>query len=66
MRFKVNDEPVELPEGSSIDDLAKANNLPEKGVAIAVNNEMVPLTQWKGKVIAEGDDIIIIRAVCGG
>ncbi|MBQ0029929.1 MAG: sulfur carrier protein ThiS [Bacteroidales bacterium] len=66
MRFKVNDEPVELPEGSSIDDLAKANNLPEKGVAIAVNNEMVPLSQWKGKVIAEGDDIIIIRAVCGG
>ncbi len=66
MKFKVNDESVEMQDGISVADLAKANNLPEKGVAIAVNNEMVPQIQWANKVIAEGDDIIIIRAVCGG
>ena len=36
------------------------------GVAVAVNNAMVPRTEWATRTLAEGDDIVILKAFCGG
>lgn len=66
MKIKVNDETVELKDGSTVQDLAVEKQLPEKGIAIAVNNDMVTRSEWQNRVLNEGDDVIIIRAVCGG
>lgn len=46
--------------------LAEELSLPEKGVAMAVGNRMVPRTEWAGTPVAEGDSIVIIKAACGG
>ncbi len=66
MNIIVNGDKVELAEGASVKQLAENQNLPEKGVAVAVNNDMVPRTEWENRILKEGDDIIIIKAVCGG
>ena len=66
MNIVVNGEKVEVPGGASVKLLADMQNLPDKGVAVAVNNDMVPRTEWENRLLNEGDDVIIIRAVCGG
>lgn len=66
MMITVNDEPFEIPSGSSLSDLALLKQLPDKGVAVAVNNNMVTRAEWQNRILAPGDDVVIIRAVCGG
>lgn len=50
----------------SLLELATELSLPEKGVAVAVNNKMVTRTEWGNSVLREGDNVVIIKAVCGG
>ena len=66
MDIKVNGEVVSLNEGNMLSDLAVQLNLPKNGVAVAVNQEMVPRENWNGFSLKENDEIIIITAVCGG
>lgn len=47
-------------------ELAEEMNLPEKGVAVAISNLMIPRTEWASTPIAEGADVVIIKAACGG
>ena len=47
-------------------ELALQLELPEKGVAVAVSNKMVPRSEWENFAITEGVSIIVIRASCGG
>ena len=51
---------------SNLQELAQEMNLPEKGVAVAIDNQMIPRTEWAETPISEGADIVIIKAVCGG
>ena len=65
MRLKVNDKEVETG-ASNLSLFFQEQNLPATGIAIAVNNRMVPRTEWDSYVLHEGDSILIIKAVCGG
>lgn len=47
-------------------ELAEQLGLPEKGVAVAVGSKMIPRNEWAECSIADGDNIIVIRASCGG
>ena len=42
MQIIVNNKAMEMAEGSTLSALAEALRLPEKGVAVAVNNQMIP------------------------
>ena len=66
MNIIVNGDKVEMAGGATVKTLAEQQNLPDRGVAIAVNNDMVPRADWENKTLNEGDDVVIIRAVCGG
>ncbi len=37
-----------------------------KGVAVALNDEVVPTSRWKGTVITDGDRVEIVTAAAGG
>ncbi|MBD1426918.1 sulfur carrier protein ThiS [Sphingobacterium arenae] len=37
-----------------------------KGIAVAVNNQVVPKTQWASTVLQDRDSILIITATQGG
>ena len=41
-------------------------SLPAQGVAVAVNNRMIPRTEWADYALSEGISIVIIKAACGG
>ena len=66
MKVLVNNKEIELLQGNTIADLAQQMNLPQVGVAIAVQNRMIPRTEWNEKVLQEGDNLVIIKAACGG
>ena len=46
----------------TVAELAAEQKLPEKGVAIAISNNMVPPTEWNNSLLNEGDDIVILKA----
>ncbi len=65
MNVTVNNKPVETG-ASTLKELALQLELPEKGVAVAVSNKMVPRSEWENFAITDGVSIIVIRASCGG
>ncbi len=66
MKATINNQQTELPEGATIATIAADRNLPDKGVAVAVNNNMVPRGEWSGYEVKENDNIVILKAFCGG
>ena len=66
MKVLVNNKETELTQGNTIADLAQQLGLPQQGVAIAVQNQMVPRSEWNEKTLQEGDNLVIIKAACGG
>ncbi|MBR2035736.1 MAG: sulfur carrier protein ThiS [Prevotella sp.] len=66
MKARINNNEREMADGTTIAMIAQAEGLPDKGVAIAVNGEIVQRSAWNEHVINNGDDIIILKAFCGG
>ena len=66
MKISVNNKETEITPGTSVQALAISLRLPDKGVAIAVNNRMVPRTAWATTGLQESDSLVIIQAACGG
>lgn len=65
MKVKINNEEMETT-ALTVADLAAERQLPERGVAVAVNNDMVPRAEWPSRALKDGDDIVILKAFCGG
>ena len=65
MKLKVNGEMVEH-DVAYLGQLLEIMALPERGVAVAVNNTMISREEWKNYSLSEGDNILIIKAACGG
>ena len=63
----VNDLPRELAAGATLHGLLHELGLSEqKGVATAVNGEVVPRSAWQARALAERDRVLVIRATQGG
>lgn len=65
MDININNKKTNV-SSTNLLELAKEMNLPEKGVAVAISNQMIPRTEWASTPIAEGADVVIIKAACGG
>jgi len=67
MEVFINQHPVSFPEPASLSSvLAEQNLLDRKGIAIAVNNQVVSRTDWDTYQLRPADQIVIIRATQGG
>ncbi len=66
MKLLINNQTTEMADGATLAAVAVARALPEKGVAVAVNNRMVPRAEWETFCLKENDNITIITAACGG
>lgn len=53
-------------EATTLSALALELQLPERGVAVAVNNRIAPRTSWAETSLADGDNVTIIKAAFGG
>ena len=65
MKILINNQET-LIEATSVAMLAAELALPERGVALAVNNRIVPRTAWAETALNEGDNVTIIKAAFGG
>ena len=67
MRIHVNDTARELPSGTTLADLARQLDLAaRRGVAVAVNDAVVPRAAWPARALADGDRVLVIQATQGG
>ncbi|HZK75961.1 MAG TPA: sulfur carrier protein ThiS [Candidatus Kapabacteria bacterium] len=67
IRLIIGGEPQEL-KACLVDDLLIPLSLPEdgRGIAIAINDSVVPKSRWREHALKEGDRIEIVRATQGG
>ena len=65
MKILINNQET-LTEATSVAMLAAELALPERGVALAVNNRIVPRTAWAETALNKGDNVTIIKAAFGG
>ncbi len=66
MRFEVNGESQDAPEPLSLHQLLEQFDLAERRVAVAINSEVVPRSEFERAAIHEGDRVEVIQAVGGG
>ena len=53
-------------QATTLSTLIEQLGMPAQGVAAAVDNKMVPRTQWADFPLTAGAKITIIKAACGG
>src|SRR4051795_4033858 len=64
----LNGSPRELPEGSTVEAAVReaGAGADARGVAVAVDGEVVPRGQWTAVALREGQQVEVLRAVQGG
>lgn len=65
MKVFINSQEVNV-EAKFLSQVIEELALPAYGIAIAVNNRLVPRTEWEEYALNEGMQLVIIKAVCGG
>jgi sulfur carrier protein len=68
MNVTLNGERVELDERATAADAVAAAGvaLPGRGVAVAVEGEVVPRAEWEQRGLREGEVVEVVHAVQGG
>jgi sulfur carrier protein len=64
----VNGDPMTLPEGSMVSDVVVRvlEGAEPKGVAVAVDREVIPRSEWPTTPVRPGAPIEIVTAAAGG
>ena len=66
MNVLVNGRPTELESGATVESVLAVLDVPDRGVAVAVDAEVVPRTQWQTHELNEGARVEVLRAIQGG
>jgi sulfur carrier protein len=66
MTITVNGERRELSEGTTVAALVADLGTGERGVAVAVNSEVVSRSRWSGTPLQPGDRVEVLGAAQGG
>jgi sulfur carrier protein len=55
-----------VPAGATVGELVAEITTESRGVAVAVNGEVVPRGGWAGAVLRDGDRVEVLTAAQGG
>lgn len=66
MQITINDEVREINKATTLRQLLEQLCLQTKGMAIAVNQQVIAREDWQNYKLQENDTIFIIRATHGG
>jgi sulfur carrier protein len=68
MIVELNGDRVDLAEGASVADAVAATgaNSGRRGVAVAVDGEVVPRSGWGDTRLREGQKVEVVEAIQGG
>lgn len=66
MKVYLNNKEYEVNSSENLSGFLKAHDMLRPGIAIAVNNRVIPKTEWETTALEPEMKITLIRAVCGG
>jgi sulfur carrier protein len=68
VRIFVNGEERSVPDGATVASLVAQSGAPgsERGVAVAIDAEVVPRSEWERTALGEGQRVEILVAIQGG
>jgi sulfur carrier protein len=66
MRLQVNGETVQLSTGSSVQHLLEQLERSTGRLAVELNGEIVPRSQFSAQLLQDGDTVEIVQAIGGG
>ena len=66
MIISVNNQKITLAAPVNLQELLNHLNQENKGIALAVNQQIVSRSQWQTHTLNEGDQITLIKATAGG
>ncbi len=67
MNIYINSKLYEVPGETNITSaLDTLDLISQKGIAIAINNNVVPRAEWETYVLSDEDKVTLIRATQGG
>ncbi|HEY6637428.1 MAG TPA: sulfur carrier protein ThiS [Solirubrobacterales bacterium] len=68
MKVELNGEVVALPDGAGLIEAIDASgaNPEQRGVAVAIDGEVVPRSEWRRTSLQEGQKVEVLAAIQGG
>jgi sulfur carrier protein len=66
MQIELNGKPHTVAQGQNLAQLIAALELTGKGIAVAVNRQVVPAQQWPQRLLAAADRVDVVKAIGGG
>lgn len=66
IQISVNGKPFNLPAGSFVKDLVAVLGVPDRGVALALNGEVVPKSIWAATAIFAEAKVEVVTIAAGG
>ena len=66
IEIELNGAPHAVASTQSLQHLIDGLELAGKGIAVAVNREVVPRQQWQERLLQARDRVDIVRAIGGG
>jgi sulfur carrier protein len=66
MRVILNDEALDLAEGTTLGQLLVTLEQDKPGVAVALNQQVVARSQWSVQQLTPNDNITLFHAIAGG
>ncbi len=67
MKVLVNSKTIEILQNMTLKELVDTKKLQQdKGVAIAINEEIIAKTEWATTTLKENDNVLMFEAIQGG
>ncbi|MDO5055309.1 MAG: sulfur carrier protein ThiS [Pasteurella oralis] len=66
MEIYLNDAKLNLEQNLSIQQLIELQKLNQQGLAIAVNQQILPRSEWSTYQLQANDRLTVFRAIAGG
>ncbi|WP_019277619.1 sulfur carrier protein ThiS [Vibrio coralliilyticus] len=62
----INEQSQRVSVGACLENIIQQFSLPEVGCVFAINNTVVPRSEWPTTCLNEGDAISLFQAIAGG
>lgn len=66
MTININNQEYQFEENTSLENAMRTLKIEAEGIALAINEEIIPRSKWNDTILNNEDKIIIIGAVAGG
>ncbi len=62
----INGSKRRVPESTTVEELIESIGLPKKGIALAINNEVIPKSRWNERSLSPQDRVELLTIAQGG